>query len=152
MKYDKKKAEQIVSLFASGDYKIADICKQVGIAESTYYKWKTDKSEFSESIKNAQDARLEAFKGMARSGLAKLLDVYTVEESVVEYVDNGQGKPKIKGRKVTQRVFMPNAAAIIFTLKNTDPDNWKDKQEIEHSDAPITWEETRTYEADEKAD
>jgi transposase-like protein len=146
VKYTKKLAEEIYALVASGDLRIVDVCKQVGISEDTFYEWKKTKSEFSESLKRAEDSRKAAFKQLARSGLAKLLDVYEVEETTTEYVDKG-GKPAVKSKKVTKRIFMPSATAVIFTLKNLDSDNFKDKQEVEHKgEVGVNWHETRTYE------
>jgi transposase-like protein len=150
MKYSKEKAAAICELFATGEHKIADVCKATGITESTFHKWKAEKSEFSESLKKAEASRLAQFATLARSGLAKLLDVYEVEETTTEYVDSkgedGKSKPKIKGRKVTVRKFMPNATAVIFALKNLDSENFKDKQEMEHTGGlAMTWNETRTY-------
>lgn len=145
MKYSKQLGRDISDAFATGEHKVADVCKQFSISESTFYKWKAENSEFSELLKKAEASRLASFATMARSGLAKLLDVHEVEETTTEYVDK-EGQPKIKSRKVTTRKFMPNATAVIFALKNLDPENFKDKHEVEHSGGvAMTWNETRTY-------
>lgn len=147
MKYSTALAEKICAVLATGEHTIADVCKQVGITESTFYKWKLEKSEFSEALKKAEAQRLAAFKNMARSGLAKLLDVHEVEETTTEYVDKA-GKPIIKSRKVTKRVFMPNATAVIFALKNLDPESFKDRQQVEHTGkdgAPLPLPQIRVY-------
>jgi transposase-like protein len=151
VKYSATLVERISELFATGEHTIADVCTQVGITESTFFKWKTEKSEFSESLKRAESTRLAAFAQMARSGLAKLLDVHEVEETTTEYVDKG-GKPVVKSKKVTKRKFMPSAVAVIFALKNLDSENFKDKQEVEHKgEVGVNWHETRTYEGGEVA-
>ncbi|WP_460879966.1 terminase large subunit domain-containing protein [Pontibacter rugosus] len=35
--------------------------------------------------------------------------------------------------KKTVKIFAPNPTAVIFALKNTDSENWKDKQELDHT-------------------
>lgn len=130
MKYSKKLADRICELVATGDHTVEDVCKQVGISESIFYKWKSEKLEFLESLKKAQDTRLDSFAKMAKSGLAKLLDIYEFEEVTTEWVEGKDGKPKIKFQKKVKKAIMPNAAAVIFTLTNRDPENWKNKQEV----------------------
>lgn len=139
MKYIPEVVDKICDLLSSGDYTIKDVCRQVGINEDTYHTWKKEKPDFSEAIKKAEIARLDSFAKMAKSGLAKLLDVYEYEEVTTEYVDskgkddngNEVSKPKIKSRKVVKKFIMPNPTAVIFALKNRDPDNWADKQEVD---------------------
>ncbi|OUJ65901.1 terminase small subunit-like protein, partial [Hymenobacter crusticola] len=125
MKYSPEIVETICHKLATGDHRISDVCQQVGITEQTFYRWKEEKSEFSEALKKAEQDRLAAFATMARSGLAKLLDVYEYEEVTTEYTDQG-GEPVIKSRKVTTKRVMPNATAVIFALKNREPEEWKD--------------------------
>jgi transposase-like protein len=147
MKYSKDLVERLCTLLSTGEHTIADVCRQVGVSESQYYDWKAKKPEFSESLKKAEDRRLAAFATMARSGLAKLLDVYEVEETTTEYVEK-DGKPKIKSRKVTRRTIMPNATAILFTLKNREPAQWQDKQQHEltgKDGAPLPLPQIRVY-------
>lgn len=131
MKYSKDLVERICAEFASGEHSVADVCKKVGLAESTFYKWKEEKSEFSESLKKADALRLSSFKQMARSGLAKMLDVYEYDEMSRSYSVDKHGKRRIKFEKATRKKVMPNPTAVIFALKNLDAENFKEKQEIE---------------------
>jgi len=116
---------------ATGNHTIADVCKKVGISEALYYKWKTDKIEFLEALKHVEAKRLEVFANMAKSGLAKLLDIHEYEEITTEYENDKQGKPIIKAQKRVKKKIMPNPTAVIFTLTNRDPENWKNKQSID---------------------
>jgi hypothetical protein len=89
---------------------------------------------------------LQSFRTMARTGLASRLVDREIEEVHTEYVDD-RGKPKVKSKRVIKKLILADTAAIIFTLKNTDPDNFKDKQEVEHKgEVGVNWHETRTYE------
>lgn len=130
-KYSKRLVKRICDELATGNHTIADVCKKVGIDESTYYDWKNKKPEFSEALKEAEAKRLEAFADMARSGLAKLLDTHEYEEVTTEYENDKSGNPVIKSQKRSRKKIMPNPTAVIFTLTNRDAANWKNRQNIE---------------------
>lgn len=132
-KYNKVIADKICGLLATGEHTIADVCKAVGIAESTFYEWETKKAEFSEAIKKARNARLESFKVMARSGLAILLTKHEYDEVTQEMTKDKDGNLVVKSAKRVKKVIMPNPTAVIFTLKNLDPDNYKEKSEVDAS-------------------
>lgn len=127
-KYNKKLVKSICDLLATGKYSILDTCKQLGVAESTFYYWKRTKPAFAEAIKEAEVRRLESYREMAISGLAKLLDVHEFDEIKVEYENGKDGKPKIKSQTTIKKKIMPNPAAVIFTLTNRDSENWKNRQ------------------------
>ena len=130
MKYTPERIESICALIAAGKHNIEDICDLAGIDHSTFFKWKAEKSEFSEALKRAEKLRLDSLRGRAASGLAKLLDIHEVEETATEYVDKA-GKRVIKSQKITKRTIMPSAAAIIYTLNNRDPDSWRQTKHLE---------------------
>lgn len=132
MKYTPETVETICELIAEGKHNIEDVCEMSGITTSTFHKWKSEKSDFSDALKKAEKLRLDSLRGRAASGLAKLLDTHEVEESTIEYVDKA-GKRTIKSQKVTKRVIMPSAAAIIYTLNNRDPESWRQTKHIEVS-------------------
>jgi transposase-like protein len=147
MKYTKDLVERICELFATGEHSVASVCTQVGISEAVFYRWKNDKVEFVESLKKAEALRLSAFKQMARSGLAKLLDVYEYDEMSRSYSVDKHGKRRVKFEKATRRKVMPNATAVIFALKNLDAENFQDKQAHEitgKNGAPIAGDITVT--------
>ena len=54
-KYSKQIKTRICQLIKTDSYTIAEICKIVGIAESTYFEWQDKKPEFSDAIKRARD-------------------------------------------------------------------------------------------------
>lgn len=133
-KYSKAVVERICSLIQADGYTIPEICQQVGISESTYHEWKASKPEFSEAIKKAKSAFLELLSVEAKKSLMKKVKGYEVEETKTVYVDSGRknedGKsiPKVKEQTKVMKHIQPDTAAIIFTLTNTDPDNWKNRQ------------------------
>lgn len=130
-KYSKEIVDKICNLLATGEHRIVDVCKQVGISEPTFYEWKESKPKFLEALKGAEQQRLSQFKYMARSGLAKLLDVYEYEEETTEYSSDPIGNEQVKSRKVVKKRTMPNSAAVIFALCNRDSENFKNIQKVD---------------------
>lgn len=133
-KYSNKLVEKICGLIRADSYTIAEICRFVGIAESTFYEWQIAKPEFSECIKKAQDARTEFFVVEAKKSLLKKIQGYTVDETKTVYVDAKTGektKAKVKEQTIIKKHIQPDTAAIIFTLTNGDPDNFKNRQSAE---------------------
>lgn len=130
-RYSKEIVQRITELISSDSYTIAEICKEVGISESTYHEWKSKKSEFSESIKKAQGIFDEKCTVEAKKSLMKLVSGYTVDESKTIYVDTVEGRPKIKEQTITKKHYQPSLGAAIFVLTNKDPENWKNRQNNE---------------------
>lgn len=133
MKYSKSLVNEICEELASGKHTIADICKKVGISEAIFYKWKENKVEFLEAIKKAEKKRLESFRNMALSGLATLLVKHEVTEVKTEFEKGENGLPSPIKTIKTNKTILPNPTAVIFTLTNRDSDDWKHKQNIDHT-------------------
>lgn len=138
-RYSKKIVADICSLIEKDSYTIAEICKIVNIAESTFYDWKAKKVEFSEAIKKAQGVFDELIVSEAKKSLVKLIRGYTAQDKKTVTTDTGKkdidGKPivKVKEHSVNEKHYQPNTAAVIFALTNRDPDNWKNKYNNEVS-------------------
>ncbi len=128
-KYSAKIVKEICEILASGKHSVEDTCLKVGISKVTFYNWKKTKPKFLEAVEEAEVRRLSAYKEMAISGLAKLLDIHEYEEVTTEYENDKEGKPKIKAQKRVLKKIMPNPAAVIFTLTNRDSENWKNRQD-----------------------
>ena len=137
-KYSQKLVDRICSLIREDSYTIAEICDLVGINKDTYYTWMKTKSDFSDSVKKAEDARMQFFVAEAQKSLLKKIQGYEVEESKITYIDSGKPvvdengkekqKPKIKEKTIVKKHIQPDTAAIIFTLTNGNPDRWKNRQ------------------------
>ena len=103
----------------------------------TKYNKKIEYSEFSESIKKAEAERTAFFVAEAKKSLLKKIQGYTVQEKHVITVGsgkfdvNGREIPRIKEQKVVDKHYQPDTAAIIFTLTNGEPENWKNRQNNE---------------------
>ena len=146
-KYNKKRVLQICSLIKEDSYTVAEICLKSGISESTYFEWKAKKPEFSEAVKKAEEDFYSYMVVEARKSLVKKIQGYVVQEKKTVTVDSGKkneetGKPvvKVKEHTVIEKHIQPDTAAIIFTLSNRDPENWKNRQIVDSnitSDAAV---------------
>lgn len=129
-KYNKKIVENICELIRADSYTIVEICRTVGIAKDTYYHWLKTKSDFSDSIKKAENEFNELIITEAKKSLVKMIRGYTVQEKRTVTADTGKhdenDKPivKVKEHSVTDKHYQPVPAAVFFALSNRDPKNW----------------------------
>lgn len=138
-RYNKKIIEKICALIREDSYTIAEICEKVNIHKSTYYDWINTKPDFSDAVKKAEDEFNDTIIVEAKKSLMKLVKGYTAQEKKTTTQDTGKkdenDKPilKVKEHTVTEKHFQPNTAAVIFTLTNRDPANWKNRMNNEVS-------------------
>lgn len=119
---------------------------------STIYEWKNVHPEFSDAIKNGK----EVADGEIVMTLRKRAMGYEVTEEKVE--ESGEGASAGKKVTITEKHIPPDTTAMIFWLKNRQPKQWRDKQEVDHSSADgsmspkggdVTEALKRKYEKDE---
>ena len=112
-------AEKLCKLGAT-DAEIADF---FGIVESTLYKWKTEKDDFSEALKRG---KLHADANVAQRLYERALG-FEHESEEIKVVDGAIERVPI------QKIYPPDTTAAIFWLKNRQPSKWRDRQELMHS-------------------
>lgn len=109
--------------------KLDAIAKELNISYDSFWRYKKEHSELSEILSTAKEKLHAAMLIKAEDSLLTLITGQTVEETSIE---TGQGKDgPFEKTTVKTRVIPPNPAAVIFTLKNRDPDNWKDRTELD---------------------
>jgi len=96
-----------------------DMCKNLGISEDSFYKYKKEHDEFSEVLKRGK----EVIDTMVENALLKAAMGYEYEET----------RQTPEGIERSTKVAHPNTTAMIFWLKNRNQRDWRDKQDIEHS-------------------
>lgn len=124
-KYSKIFAPRLAEMLARAGMTDKEMAIYIGIAESTFHKWKIDHPEFMEAItkgKEEPDDKVEA--AMFRTAIGYFEDEATQHSKIVD------GEKVITGQTITHRYFPGNVAAQIFWSKNRRPDRWKDRQEI----------------------
>lgn len=132
-KYSAKIVDKIVGLIKSDTYTISEICQLVGVSPATFHRWQDEHEDFRISVEEAHDARTQFFAKEAKKSLLKKIQGYEVTETKVITVPDGgdTSRPTIKEQTTTKRHIQPDTAAIIFTLTNTDPKRWRNRQNTE---------------------
>ncbi len=127
-KYKEEYKEQVfkLALLGATDIEMADF---IGVSESTFNEWKKKYSDFSESIKKGKDeadiAVVESLYQRAK-GFSKIVKkAFKVRTTI-----NGQGSKEKIAYGDEELYYAPDTTAIIFWLKNRQPDKWRDKKEI----------------------
>ena len=105
-----------------------DMMEMLGISHETFYRWKKEKSEFSDAIKKGKyDSNGELLNSAFRQANGYYQTV--TEPMKLKDVD---GSERIE--MVTYDKFIPaNNTMSIFMLKNRIPEQYKDKQHLEQS-------------------
>ncbi|MDP0376965.1 helix-turn-helix domain-containing protein [Glaesserella parasuis] len=123
-KYKSEYATQVEKLCLLGatDKDIADF---FDVDEATINRWKLEHSDFCESIKKGKmlaDANVtERLYKRALGYEAPDVDIRVIENQIVE-------TPLVKH-------YPPDPTSAIFWLKNRQPDKWRDKQVIDHTNS-----------------
>lgn len=114
-------------LLGATDKHLADF---FGVHESTINNWKKEYTEFLESIKRGKEqADVEIAQSLfkkAKGFHQKVLKAFKVRNTI-----NGEGSTESIEIAEDELYFPPDTTAIIFWLKNRQPELWRDKQEIE---------------------
>lgn len=118
--YQAAHAEQArrLALLGFTDLQMAEF---FGVAESTFHLWKQRHKDFSESIKSGKavaDAHVAEGLYKAATGGHTVTDTKTVSG------DDGTV------RTTEVREVPPSVSAMIFWLKNRQPEKWRDRQEL----------------------
>lgn len=121
-KYKPEFAAQAAKLCALGatDAQLADFFE---VAISTINLWKIQHPDFSESIgipKEQADTRVEQSLYRRAMGYEHdEVDIRVIEGQVVQ--------------TPVRKHYPPDSTSMIFWLKNRKPEQWRDKQEVEHA-------------------
>lgn len=95
------------------------IADNLGVAYSTFNKYKAEKTEFAEFLKNGRKSLVIQLRGAL---VKKALGFSYVEAKTVKTKDeNGENIERIE---TTVKTALPDVAALNLCLKNYDPDEW----------------------------
>lgn len=107
------------------DIEIADFLE---VDVRTLYRWKNDHDEFCQALKEGKteaDARVEA--SLYHKAVGYSFDAVKI------FMPAGAKEPV---HAPYREHVAPDTTAAIFWLKNRQPDRWRDKHEIEHTNRP----------------
>lgn len=133
-------ANVICELYESDNVTIESCCSENGISVRTFRNWVDQDSEIAARFKNAKQKHSkngkERIKEKAVDALERLVVGYWVEE--METVELYGKTGDLAGRqiKTKKRYVGPNPTAVIFTLKNADPENWNENIQVEMTGEP----------------
>ena len=102
-----------------------EIYDALGVSAETFYKHKREQPELSDALKQTK----EIADNQVQDSLWKRANGYDTTEEKVTYDGDGC---VIKREKTTKHI-PPDPTSCIFWLKNRRPQEWRDKQEVEHS-------------------
>lgn len=126
--YDKKYV-QIAKKMCELGATDADIIEAIGVARSTFYKWRNEHPEFSDALKvgkSPADERVE-------------MSLY---KKAVGYTQENVKIFQFQGQEVIvpyTEVVAPDTTAAIFWLKNRRPEQWRANPDGgDNDDKPIT--------------
>lgn len=123
-----EQAEKLCKLGAT-DAELADF---FDVVESTINLWKTEHSEFSESIKKGKTlADANVAERLYQRALGYTHDAVKIFPTGGETEDEEGNKSK--GPLIVPYLehYPPDTVAAIFWLKNRQPKKWRDKQEVD---------------------
>lgn len=120
LKYNDTFPEIAKKLAADGkrEYKIAE---ELGISQRTYFEYKAKYPHFSQAIKSGQQEAIQT----AEDSLFRRVTGFTYTETVIE-----EEMGTVIKTKKTKKTVLPDPVSCIFYLKNKDPENWRDRQEL----------------------
>jgi transcriptional regulator with XRE-family HTH domain len=110
-----------------------EIASQMGIARSTFNKWKAEIREFSDAVEMGR----EPADFNVEFSLYKLANGFTQTEKKVIVTVNEKGEQKPARIEKTEKYFPPNPAAAMNWLKNRKPKDWREKQHVEIETHPF---------------
>lgn len=94
------------------------VYQNLGISHKAFYKYKTEKSEFSELLKKGKESLVEQLRGAL---IKKALGFEYTETKRFTKIENGK---QVQTIEETKKQSLPDVAAANLLLKNYDKDNW----------------------------
>jgi hypothetical protein len=126
-KYKAEYAEQAYKfcLLGATDARLAEFFE---VDEATIHRWKHDHKEFCDSIKRGK----EVADAEVAASLYKRANGYQYDEQTQEIMESAEtGKQRLVVTKIVTKEIAPDTGAAMAWLKNRQPQQWRDKQDIE---------------------
>lgn len=119
----------LVEAWARNGLTDEQISKKLGISKDTFYKYKKEYTDFSDSLKRGK----EVIDVEVENALLKRALGYKYDEVTKELIEDEEtGISELKVTKVVTKEVVPDTTAQIFWLKNRKPEEWRDKKEVKH--------------------
>lgn len=124
--------DKVCTDYETGQFTIISCCANHGISHRTFLNWvqadPINSTRFKDAKAKSGTQGREWLKEKCIDGLQRLITGFWIEEPESETTTFKNAKGKITQTitrvKTKKKYFAPVPAAIIFTLKNMDPENW----------------------------
>ncbi len=139
---------KILDDYRTGQFTIDSCCKTHGISYRSFQNWCEINSEFASLFKEAKKKSFNAgrdwLKEKVLNAMQQLITGFWIEEPEEETttIKNKKGEvvQTITRVKKKKKYFAPTTAAVIYSLKNLDPENWnKAEPTIGADEPPQAW-------------
>lgn len=106
------------------------IASNLGISKDTFYKYKKEHTDFSDSLKRGKEiVDMEVENALLRRAMG-----YKYSETTREQIYNkNTNEYELVVTKIVSKEVPPDTTAQIFWLKNRKPEEWRDKRDVQHS-------------------
>lgn len=104
------------------------IAENMGIVQSTFYRWVAENKELKDVLKRTKDiCDMQVENALFRKAIG-----YEYYEETTDFMFK-DGVEVECGKKRVKKIMPPDTTAQIFWLKNRKPETWRDKQVIDAS-------------------
>lgn len=101
------------------------IYENLGVSRNAFYKYKKDKKEFYELLKNGRKNLVVELRGAL---VKKALGFKYIERKTV--TGKGANGETVERVEIYERAALPDVAALNLCLKNYDPDEWANDPQL----------------------
>jgi len=127
--YDPDGHPKAARLLVGNGKTMVDLAQEFDVNPSTITEWKHEHPEFSAAITLGKEDQIKA----GESALFKRATVFTCPAVKIMAVSQGPGMPSSVETVPYTEHYPPDTEAMKFFLKNKNPAEWREKQEVEHS-------------------
>lgn len=120
--------KKIYAEYSKGLHSLESIGRKYKVAPTSLFEWTQKYEELERAKKNANELlkapNPDELKVKARVSLERLITGYKYEEKTTDIETTATGAIKSQKIRRVEKHVHPDTTAIIFALKNTDPDNF----------------------------
>jgi hypothetical protein len=127
--YNPEEHPKAARLLTGNGSTLIDLAESFGVAPSTIGEWRNAHPEFSASI---ELGRADQVKAVERA-LFQRATGFKCPAVKIMTVPQGMGLPSVIEKVEYTEHYPPDPESMKFFLKNKNPTEWREKQEVEHS-------------------
>ena len=110
-----------------------EMAEAFGVGVRTIYAWKGAHPEFQQALK---ETKSKTDEGVAESLYARACGLTKRTTRKVREVIDANGN-KVKLTEITEETLPPDTTAMIYWLKNRQPELWRDRPAVDNTDTAV---------------